>query len=103
MERKIYAPWAFQENEQEKAKINQDIYRGIAGKYKQFWRDEPTEDELKKLMCYRSAGTGYGHIKYRILSNPQKFSVLEQALICDGGNLCFGYRLEGELIVIHTD
>lgn len=25
------------------------------------------------------------------------------ALLCDGGNLCFGYRVEGNTICVYTD
>ena len=105
MDRTIYSPWAFTENEREKCKINYQIYKeDLASKAKKFWGDkEPTEEDLKNFMCYRCVGSGYAHTKYKILSNPYNFNKTEQALICDGGNLCFRYRVEGDLIVIHTD
>jgi hypothetical protein len=105
MERKIYSPWAFTENESEKCKINHQIYTvDLKAKAKVFWGNKkPTEEDLKNFMCYEGAGSGYGHTKYRILSNPHKLTHLEQALICDSGNLCFGYRIENGLIVIYTD
>lgn len=44
---------------------------------------------------------GYGHTKYRIVKNNTKLSTDELALICDQGNLCFGYRREGQYICVH--
>ena len=86
LEKRIYSPWAFTENEREKAKINYEIYKEIKDKAKVKW-----------------LGSGYGHKKYEVVSNPHNLSREELALICDGGNLCFGYRTDGDLIVIHTD
>lgn len=86
LERKIYSSWAFTKNETEKSKINQEIYQ-----------------EIKDKAIVECVGSGYGHTKYRVLSNPDNLSTLELALICDSGNLCFGYRKEEDLIVIHTD
>jgi len=86
IERKIYSGWAFSENAQEKSEMNREIY-----------------NEIKSKAKIRSAGVGYAHSKYEVLDNPENLSILELALICDGGNLCFGYRVEGRYIVIHTD
>lgn len=49
------------------------------------------------------AGTGYAHTKYRVLKNEPGLSTLDLAIICDDGNLCFGYRTEGSIICVHTD
>ena len=32
LEKKVYSPWAYTENESEKAKINSEIYQEIKGK-----------------------------------------------------------------------
>ena len=84
--KKIYNSWAFESNASEKGQMNREIYQEIKDKAEVEW-----------------AGSGYGHTKYRVVSNPHNLSALELALICDSGNLCFGYRTEGDLIVIHTD
>lgn len=47
--------------------------------------------------------SGYAHKKYRVIKNAPKLSNQDLAIICDCGNLCFGYRMEGQLICIHTD
>lgn len=86
LEKKIYSSWAFKENEREKSAINYEIY-----------------EEIKDKAKVKCVGHGYAHAKYEVLENPNNLSKLELALICDDGNLCFGYRTEGDLIVIHTD
>lgn len=48
-------------------------------------------------------GTGYAHKKYRVLKNEPNISTQDLAVICDDGNLCFGYRVEGEVICVYTD
>lgn len=48
-------------------------------------------------------GTGYAHKKYRVVKNGPVLSTKDLAIICDGGNLCFGYRTEGNVICVHTD
>ena len=105
IERKIYSSWAFSEDEREKAKVNHQIYEeDYEPKAKHFFGDKtPTDEEMKQFTCYKCAGHGYSHTKYKIISNPHNFSSLELALICDDGNLCFGYRQENGLIIVHTD
>lgn len=49
------------------------------------------------------AGSGYAHVKYRVLKNAPGLTMKDLAIICDRGNLCFGYRVEGGIICIHTD
>ena len=103
MERKIYTPWAYTENEGEKSKVNQSIYQELKPKVKLFWGStQPTKEEEQKFICYKCDGGGYSTTKYSILSNPYNFSNDELALICDRGNLCFGYRVD-DGIVIYTD
>ena len=51
-----------------------------------------------------SAGRGYGHTKYRVVKNGPGLSTKDLAIICDNGNLCFGYRMEGsDIICVYTD
>lgn len=56
--------------------------------------------EKAKLEC---VGSGHGHTKYKVVSNPEKLSPKDLAIIADRGNLCFGYRVQNGLIVVHTD
>jgi len=83
---RIYSPWAFSKHEKEKARINREIYNEI--------RDKAKLNFIK---------SGYAIRKYEVISNPENLSTKELALIADTGNLCFGYRTEGDYIIIHTD
>ena len=105
IERKIYNCYAFTENALEKSKINHEIYENVLkAKAKKFWGDKfPSEEDLQNFVCYKRIETGYANVKYEILSNPFNLSTEQLALICDEGNLCFGYRREGKYIVIYTD
>lgn len=92
LEKKVYSPWAFTENESEKAKINREIYEEIKG----------------KARCV-GGGNGYGfNTSYMIIEDRSYFDKLREekgskevinqlALIADGGNLCFGYHFQGNL------
>lgn len=103
IEEKIYSSWAFSPQEEEKAEVNRACYE----KYKHLRKvyDEknpPTEEELDNFIFIEGAGSGYAHMKYRVRTNidcPTSF----KAFLCDRGNLCFGYRTEGDLIVVNTD
>lgn len=106
IERKIYSSWAFSENEKEKAQMNRDIFQEFKGNgsfFRQWEGHEADEQTLKDKFVFEYAGNGYAHTKYHVVSNPKNLSQLEMALICDNGNLCFGYRVQNGLIVIHTD
>jgi|LSQX01.2.fsa_nt_gb hypothetical protein len=105
VERKIYEGYAFTENEIEKHRINYQIYKEeLEPKAQQFFSDKrPTEEDLKNFVCYECIKHGYGHNVFRILSNPYNFSDDQLALICDRGNLCFGYTKEGDKIKIFAD
>jgi len=106
VEKRIYSEWAFTENEKEKAKFNYEIYSEYKDNnifYHQWKGHEADDQSLKSQFVYENAGSGYAHTKYRVISNPNNLSTLQMALICDDGNLCFGYRTESGLIVIHTD
>ena len=87
LERKVYSAWAFDRDGVDKANINRQIYEQLEPKVK--W-------------CYIDYHTKKSN--YRILSNPYGFNKDELALICDAGNLCFGYRMKGsDVVVIYTD
>jgi UDP-N-acetylmuramyl pentapeptide synthase len=104
MERRIYSSWAFSDGEREKAKINSEIYKELKEKAIVVYReDDATEDLKRQKSVLLDFKHGYAHTDYKILSNPHKLSTVELALVCDGGNLCFGYRTSGSIITIHTD
>lgn len=42
-------------------------------------------------------------IIYKVIKNAPGLSADELALICDKGNLCFGYVMKDDRIIIYTD
>lgn len=48
-------------------------------------------------------GSVYAGAKYKVLRNTPGLSSKELAIICDSGNLCFGYRVEAGYIIVYTD
>lgn len=108
MERKVYSSYAFKENEIEKMRINRKIYEELEAKYKilkvsDIDHEEPSKEELKQNDIVYSRKACYGHGEYRIYKCPDEVSVDELALICDGGNLCFGYRGDKKFISVSED
>ena len=109
MERKIYSGWALDKDSGIKCRINNEIYHDLQHKTKMCYIDyknkQPnyTAEDLQQYCCYEPSGYGYGHTKYRLLSNPHSLSSHELALIMDRGSLCFGYRREGDIFCIYTD
>lgn len=87
LEYKVYSSWAFSAHELQKRAINKDIYKKIKDKAK-----------------IEQVATGYAHKVYRVVDNPEDLPNDALALICDRGNLCFGYSLaSGGCIKIYTD
>lgn len=87
LQKKIHSSWAFTENEEEKLRSNMEVYQTIK--------------HLAKAEC---VGVGYAHRKYKVTETTDiKLTTAQKALIADEGNLCFGYRTEGSIIVIYTD
>lgn len=94
IEKKIYAPWAFKENEREKGRVNREIYKEITQTYRVTQYFSEGRDRLDDYDVALSRKPGYHHSVYTILKNEPGLSRDELALIADGGNLCFGYMDE---------
>lgn len=60
-------------------------------------------DKEKYDVIVDCIGTGYAHKRYRVVKNGPGISTEDLAIICDSGNLCFGYRTEGSIICVYTD
>lgn len=108
MEKMVYESYAFTENEKEKMAINQEIYNELKEKYKILKVSDvdhrnPTEDELKDNDIVYSRKACYAHGEYRIYKCPNEVTLDELALICDGGNLCFGYRGDKKFLSVSED
>ena len=58
---------------------------------------------LSKKTVIMSGESGYACKYYEIIGNVNNLSDHDCAILADGGNLCFGYRMEGQRIVVYTD
>ena len=108
LEKKVYSSWAFTENEKEKSKINNEIYEELKEKYKILKVSDvdhrtPTNVELEQNDIVISRKACYAHGEYRIYKCPNEITLDELALICDGGNLCFGYRGDKKFLSVSED
>jgi len=108
-ERKIHSSYAFTENEREKMAENYETHKALKEKYRVFRHDlkmilidgEDCNFSDYDVVIGRKAG--YAHALYRIYKNAPNLSTLELALLCDSGNLCFGYMMEGSDIRVSED
>lgn len=64
---------------------------------------EDREKTLSEKTVIIRGGTGPAYKVFWIEGNVNRLSELECAIIADEGNLCFGYRMEGNKIVVYTD
>ena len=109
LDRKVYSGWAFKDDGDEMARINMEIYKELKPKIKMCYIDyrtkivQCTNEDMEKYCCIVPDGHGYGNQQYKVLSNPHNLSNDELALVCDGGNLCFGYRGGYTSFIIYTD
>lgn len=108
MEKQVYSSYAFKENEREMMAINQEIYSELKEKYKilkvsDVDHKSPTAYELNDNDIVYSRKACYGHGEYRIYKCPEEVTLNELALICDGGNLCFGYSGSKYKLLIFED
>ena len=97
---KIYVQWAFTENESEKAKSNRDAYNELKERYKilklsDVYHKQPTQEQLDNYDIVFSRSACYLHGEYIVYKKPEELTDDEMALICDDGNLCFGYQKNG--------
>ena len=103
LERKVYDSWAFTKNEHEKGEINRELYRELCSSYRvlKVGRDAfckrnepfsiPTPEELTNNDFVYARRACYGRGEYKIYKCHDELTLDEIALICDKGNLCFGY------------
>lgn len=87
LKEQIHTNWAYSKNESEKYKHNKEVYNAI-----------------KHLAKKSFVKSGYATSTYRVEPTSDiQLTNLQKALIADDGSLCFGYRMEGSNVVIHTD
>ena len=88
---------------QEQREINNKIYNELYPLFKYAKNNDYSNEDLSKYVVFSGLGYGYANHSYRIHSNPYNLSDDEIALVLDGGNLCFGYRRNGDIFTIYID
>ena len=64
---------------------------------------EPTKEQLEHYDIVYSRKACYAHGEYRIYKCPEEVELCELALICDDGNLCFGYSGSKNYLSVFED
>ncbi len=104
VEKKVYNGWAFDNDYIEKRDTNSTIYQELKKKYKIAWKNNKNKQELNDSdIIIGLSKVGYGHNVYDVYKKPSNITDDEIALICDDGNLCFGYMKENDGYHIFTD
>ena len=88
---------------QEQREINNKIYNELYPMFKYVKNNDYSNEDLSKYVVFSGLGYGYANHSYRVHSNPHNLSDDEIALVLDGGNLCFGYRRNGDVFTIYID
>ena len=109
IEKKIYPSFAFTENEQEKAKMNAEIYREFIEKFKVYRNDtkidlaDGVDCDFSEYDIVIGRKPGYNHALYKVYKNNPLLNTTALALICDHGSLCFGFTMQGDKIYVFED
>ena len=88
---------------QEQREINNKIYNELYPMFKYAKNNDYSNEDLSKYVVFSDLGFGYANHRYRVHSNPYNLSDDEIALVLDRGNLCFGYRRNGDVFTIYID
>ena len=88
---------------QEQREINNKIYNELYPVFKYVKNNDYSNEDLSKYVVFSDLGFGYANHRYRVHSNPYNLSDDEIALVLDRGNLCFGYRKNGDVFTIYID
>ena len=88
---------------QEQREINNKIYNELYPMFKYAKNNDYSNDDLSKYVIFSDLGYGYANHSYHIHRNPYNLSDDEIALVLDRGNLCFGYRRNGDIFTIYID
>lgn len=98
-EQEISSGWIGMDKKEERRETNMKIYKELCEKYKisnDIEYQNPCDFDVI-ISLKRKNVTTY---VYEIIKNEPKLSKKKLALICDKGNLCFGYEVRKEMIYI---
>ena len=98
----VYSNYAFSEDAKNKAEINRESYIRLKDTYKILkYSEEINIDDCD--VALRFCTSGYHNFSYIVEKNIPSLTDHELALLCDNGNLCFGYSINNNKITIFTD
>lgn len=107
MTNKIYSDYAWEKEDLEKGKQNRKTYEELKSLYniaESYNYDKMSDEEKEKVdIVFSIDQNGYASTVYYIEKNRPNLTNLELALICDKGNLCFGFSAGIDTIKIYTD
>lgn len=101
LERRVYVEWAITGYDKQKSAINCEIFQELKEKYQILKTNKNqltpvVQSDWEKYDVVIKRYPDYNSSIYKILKNAPNLKVDELALICDNGNLCFGYKYLGE-------
>lgn len=99
----VYAPWAFQENEGEKRDANRRLYSQLMERLGIDRAQTAGRVVEGGGLAFEELSPTYNEIHFRVTEKPDWMTWAEVALVCDYGNLCFGFHLRGNVIDVYTD
>ena len=82
---------------------NFERYKELKQMYRILVTCKPPDDLYDWDVVIKYLGPGYAHARYKVIKNAVNLTTPELALICDSGNLCFGFRSSGNEIHVYTD
>lgn len=99
----VYAPWAFQENEGEKRDANRRLFGQLSERLGIDRTQAPWRAVGGGGLRFEELAPTYAERHFRVTEKPDWMTWAEVALVCDHGNLCFGFHLRGNVIDVYTD
>lgn len=95
---KVYSEWAFNADADMKRKANIQTFQELESRYriKRCFRSSLDKVNMEEYdIVIALVESGCGQTKYIVYKNQPRLDFDELALLCDRGNLCFGYRKGG--------
>lgn len=80
-----------------------DRYKELMATYRIKRSHMPGDDIADYDVVIKRLGTSYATVTYAVIKNTANLSTEDLAIICDSGNLCFGYRSLGNIITVYID
>lgn len=102
----IWSSYAYDNDREDKYRQNQNTYQKYAPTVSRVYNlndANQTHQQHPDHTIIGVLGGKYSYTTYRIYHNPQHLTIPQLALICDQGDLRFGYHGDGEYITISNE